>query len=247
MAGRISYYGGIVTNGLVLALDAAKRDSYPGSGTTWNDISGNRNNGTLTNGPTFDAGNGGSIVFDGVDDYVVTGDIPFRLGNTFSINFYIYWDNIERNNISLLGKRNGNPFNQYVFYIGSGNPYIGGLGKTLTFFARRDINGNNTNDIILTYLFPSAGIYNICLSMDVLTQNLYINGVLNNTTNRNNTGQTFNITNRNLIIGSVLNDANNGILSPFLGNIYQTLIYNRALSATEILQNYNATKGRYGL
>ena len=70
MAGRIAYYGGIVTNGLVLDLDAAKRDSYPGSGTTWNDISGNVNKGTLTNGPTFDTGSGGSLVFDGVDDYV---------------------------------------------------------------------------------------------------------------------------------------------------------------------------------
>jgi hypothetical protein len=62
MAGRIAYYGGIVTNGLVLALDAAKKDSYPGSGTLWKDISGNTNNGTLINGPTFNSGNGGYCV-----------------------------------------------------------------------------------------------------------------------------------------------------------------------------------------
>jgi len=67
----MSYSNGptIVTDGLVLALDAADKNSYPGSGTTWNDLAGS-NNGTLTNGPTFDSGNGGSIVFDGVDDYV---------------------------------------------------------------------------------------------------------------------------------------------------------------------------------
>ena len=70
MAGRIAYYGNIVKDGLVLDLDAAKRDSYPGSGTFWKDISGGGGNGTLINGPTFSSGNGGSIVFDGVDDYV---------------------------------------------------------------------------------------------------------------------------------------------------------------------------------
>ena len=60
----------IITDGLVLALDAANVKSYPGSGTSWNDLSGNNNTGTLTNGPTFDGGNGGSIVFDGVNDYI---------------------------------------------------------------------------------------------------------------------------------------------------------------------------------
>ena len=77
MAGRIAYYGGIVKDGLILDLDAAKRDSYPSSGTVWNDISGFQNNGTLINGPTFNSSNGGSIVFDGVDDYVqCAGSFP---------------------------------------------------------------------------------------------------------------------------------------------------------------------------
>ena len=60
----------IITQGLVLALDAADRNSYPGSGTTWTDLSGNGNTGTLTNGPTYNSANGGSIVFDGSNDYV---------------------------------------------------------------------------------------------------------------------------------------------------------------------------------
>ena len=69
----------IVTDGLVLCLDAASKRSYPGAGTTWTDLKGG-NNGTLTNGPTFDADNGGSIVFDGSDDYVNCGN-----GSDFSI------------------------------------------------------------------------------------------------------------------------------------------------------------------
>jgi len=65
----------IVTSGLVLALDAGNTKSYPGSGTVWTDLSGNGNTGTLTNGPTFNSSNGGSIVFDGVDDFV---NIPYN-------------------------------------------------------------------------------------------------------------------------------------------------------------------------
>ena len=59
----------IISNGLILALDAADKNSYPGSGTAWTDLSGNGNNGTLINGPTFNTGSLGNIVFDGVDDY----------------------------------------------------------------------------------------------------------------------------------------------------------------------------------
>ena len=66
--------GKIVTDGLVLSLNAADRNSYPGSGTTWTDTSGNGNNGTLTNGPTFNSGNGGYIQFDGTNDRVDIAD-----------------------------------------------------------------------------------------------------------------------------------------------------------------------------
>ncbi len=82
----------IITDGLVLALDAANQKSYPGSGTTWSDLSGNGNNGTLTNGPTFDSGNNGSIIFDGVDDYITTGTTPSQLqGNpSFTVSGWFY-------------------------------------------------------------------------------------------------------------------------------------------------------------
>ena len=73
MAGRIGYYGGMVKDGLVLNLDASRLDSYLRTGTSWKDISGNQNNGTLINGPTFNSNNGGSIVFDGTNDYMTLG------------------------------------------------------------------------------------------------------------------------------------------------------------------------------
>ena len=65
----------IVTDGLILYLDAANKKSYPGSGTVWSDLSGNANTGTLTNGPTFDSSNNGSINFDGTDDLVECSSI----------------------------------------------------------------------------------------------------------------------------------------------------------------------------
>ena len=71
----------IVTSGLVLSLDAADKNSYPGSGTTWADLSGNTNNGTLTNGPTFSSANQGSIVFDGVDDSCILPLTNTIIGN----------------------------------------------------------------------------------------------------------------------------------------------------------------------
>ena len=81
---------GIITSGLISALDAADRNSYPGSGTTWTDISGNNNNGTLTNGPTFSSTNGGAIVLDGADDYINTGTI--NLQRNFSLEVIVNMD-----------------------------------------------------------------------------------------------------------------------------------------------------------
>jgi len=77
----------IITDGLVLCLDAGNPKSYPGSGTTWTDLSGNGNNGTLTNGPTYNSGNLGSLVFDGVNDYVNLGDLDLPAPFTLSIWF----------------------------------------------------------------------------------------------------------------------------------------------------------------
>jgi hypothetical protein len=72
-------YPKIVTNGLVLNLDAGQQNSYPGTGTKWTDLSGNGNNGTLVNGPTYSSANGGVIALDGVNDYI---DVPINLTNT---------------------------------------------------------------------------------------------------------------------------------------------------------------------
>jgi hypothetical protein len=89
MAGRVSYYGNIVKDGLVLDLDAAKLQSYPRTGTLWNDISGNNYVGVLTNGPTFNSSNGGSVVFDGVDDFIEFGDVLDLGTNSLTVSHWL--------------------------------------------------------------------------------------------------------------------------------------------------------------
>ena len=84
------FYGPkIITNGLVLYLDAANRNSYPGSGTTCTDLSGNNNNFTLVNGPTFSSGNMGNIVFDGTDDYLLINSLVWNYNADFTIQFWL--------------------------------------------------------------------------------------------------------------------------------------------------------------
>ena len=94
-------FGKIVTDGLVLALDAADRNSYVSGSTTWRDVSGNNNSGSLVNGPTFSSGNGGSIVFDGVDDFIEFGDILDLGINSMTVNQWLYFSNNNTTQITL--------------------------------------------------------------------------------------------------------------------------------------------------
>jgi hypothetical protein len=224
-----NYSPKIVTNGLVLYLDAANRYSYPGSGTTWSDISRGGNNGTLVNGPTYNSANGGSIVFDGVDDYQ-TGNISnlgLNANGTFTVECTLKYNTNAgtQNPITLTGISN----NSIQIGLISGSPIIWKYGGTT----------------VLTYTLPAAGTtYRISVSVTPTTVAVYINGILNNT-NNSPVLQTGAIT---YLYNSAYSTL--GTLTPssyFNGNIYQTSIYNRALSATEVLQNYNATKTRFGL
>ena len=110
----------IVTDGLILALDAADKNSYPGSGTTWTDLSGNGNNGTLTNGPTFSSANGGSIVFDGVDDSVTVSSITWT-PPAFTVNWFTF-GNTRTNFNQVIGAGWG----AFLFHTDAqGSAYVG--------------------------------------------------------------------------------------------------------------------------
>jgi hypothetical protein len=232
----------IIEDGLVLYLDAGNRKSYPGSGTTWFDKSGGDNNGTLTNGPTFNTGSLGSIVFDGVDDYVNTVDTPLRFGNTFSLSVWYYWDGINTF-AAIVAKRNGQlSFTQYAFVIIE-NINSGGTSNKIRFI----MIPSNAAQHSLFYSMPSAGWYHAFATVAPLEQKLYVNGILRETNDNNYSSTNFNVVNRNMLIGATWNDAGTGITTPYNNRISNVAAYNRTLSAQEVLQNYNATKGRFGL
>lgn len=222
----------IVTSGLVLALDAGDINSYPGSGTTWYDVSGT-NNGTLTNGPTFNSGNGGSIVFDGVDDFIkVThnGSLDFNSSDFTTVN----WCRIDGGSgtyRSLFQNSVGETSTRQFGLVGATNNKWG-VWMTI-------------NNIWDSRLFSSSGIILGAWTMVTVTYknnsnlNIYVNGVLDATTPISG-NLTYNPTVMN--IGKRYSAA-----EFFNGPIATGLIYNRTLTAQEVLQNYLAQKSRFGL
>lgn len=247
MSGRIAYYGGIVTNGLVLNLDAAKKDSYAGSGTVWRDISTNNYSGSLVNGPTFNSANGGGIVFNGTNNYYTPSGSTFNYspGTTgeVSLELWVYPTGPYSTYLAEPPVTNlGAFFGQGIFANTTG----WGIGMLTTSGINNFIfqvrNSGNTSSPISS--FTNNNWYHV---VGTFTRNentrLYINGTLVATTSNTNIG--------NLTITPSINDAaiGRGGGQPFYaGSITSTArIYSKPLSATEVLQNYNATKNRFGL
>lgn len=246
MSGRVSYLGGIVKNGLVLDLDAGKLDSYNRLGTTWNDLSGNQNNGTLLNfgGQFWDSAYGGSILFDGIDSYVNFSDVPFRITNyNFTSEFVFYFNGNNYTNKPLLGKRSSAaPFNQWGVGINNGNPYAGGTGKVLIAFLRDDNNPDNSSfDRTVTYTLPSAGIYHVVLTNSQSQAQLWVNGVLRNISSVGMASGNFNISGYNFRIGNYYTS------NYWDEKFYITRFYNNTLSNSQITQNYNSIKSRFNI
>jgi hypothetical protein len=228
MAGRIAYYGNIVRDGLVLDLDAAKRDSYPGSGTTWFDISGNGYTGTLTNEPTFDSANGGSIVFDGVDDFIAGSTSPnFAFGTgDFTISYWTYINAFSGTGTpTFIDLRTSGPGPGYADYIQT--------NKFKLFI-------NNTDAYTSTGSISIGSWYNITTTRQSTTLSVYFNGVLDGTASNN-----ANLTENGFRLARNINTVGTSYLN---GRIASVLIYKgKSLTSQEVTQNYNALKGRYGL
>jgi len=226
-------YPSIVTSGMVLNLDAGYVPSYPKTGTTWSDLSGNNNNGTLVNGPTFNSANGGTIVFDGTDDYApLTTQIFYNTSNPeFTLSF------ICKPNASTI---------QRLYSEGGSS-----LGRL--FFG---INASGVIDL---------GIGNSTLADGTITPspNLTLNineWVALTVTNKNNTtvfyknGVVWSTNTHSIQSSSPINAGESRIGRQYGGNgeyfsgsIPIAQIYNRALSPSEVLQNYDALKSRFGL
>jgi hypothetical protein len=237
-----NYSPKVVTNGLVLCVDAANQRSYTSGSATWFDLTGNFNNGTLTNGPTFDSTNGGSIVFDGTNDYVNcgSGSSINITGTGLTLSAWIKRTASNTNGAykRIIEKAATYPALQYSFVITPPDASVGEGRLLLDLYINNALPSSVTGSIQLqlnTWYFVNT-------TYDGSFRRIYVNGNLDG-----QLATTGNITstNSNLVLGDYLPGP--GGSYAFKGNIANTQIYNRALSATEILQNYNATKTRFGL
>ena len=223
------------TNGLVLCLDAADKNSYPGSGTTWTDVSGYRNNGTLTNGPTFSNTNGGTIVFDGTDDYISIPDSTTVNPNTGSFTI-LAWVNSDPSN-------GGDGWDLWVAKrsTSTNGYYIGALvGNGMRFVVGNNLD-SRTDTPFIGFSYNTWTMVTAVLDLNLNTQTIIRNN-FEETASTTPSGGTYANT-VNLNIGADFNGANYQVN----GKIATVRLYNRALTATEISQNYNATKSRFGL
>jgi hypothetical protein len=205
----------VVESGLVLALDAANRKSYPGSGTTWTDLSGNGNNGTLVNGVGYNSGNGGSLVFDGSNDYVQFSSV--------SVRTICFWGRMDADIPDLAG------------LVCTSATTDGALrtSPARTFRTSPDANDFH-NGFVSSFMIN--GVSN--LSNDgsgglvipngrTLQQDFYV-GAIGNARNLSTISHTF--------MGRV-----------YKGRVYAVYLYNRVLTNNELLQNFNATRGRFSI
>jgi len=230
----IGYNPTLVTSGIVLALDAANIKSYPGSGTAWNDMSSTNNNGTLVNGPTFNSSNGGSIVFDGINDYVTmpsTGNVLSFGTNDFAVNFWIYMSSTANQTIFTNYTSYNTGFVNY-FFIG----YLSGLSGIYIL----DSSGNTTSPTQVGASITQNTWTHIIFTRTGTTYYCYKNGVLVNS--QSDTDVNYSGTGRTILLGGGLPDF--GYMN---GRIANTTVYNKVLSQAEVLQNFNAYRGRFGV
>jgi hypothetical protein len=215
----------VVRDGLMLHLDAANKKSYAGTGTAWNDLSGNGRNGTLTNTPSYSSLNSGSIVFDGIDDFVQCSGSVTTTAATF-----LAW--IRRN--GTQGTYDGILFSRGTSVTGMG-------------FFSSDQLGYSWNDAMNTYnwasglTIPDLTWCMVAVSVTSTSATAYLCQSSGITSATNTVSHT----------STVIDDIKIGIDEfsnrCFAGNIAIAQLYNRALTAAEITQNFNASRGRYGV
>ena len=232
----------IVTDGLVFAVDAANYESYPGSGTTWTDLVGN-NNGTLTNGPVFDGGNGGSIDFDGTDDKVLYGSNGASILNGLTELTLQVWYKADTTNNDMgiiYGKTSGTNDDALFGMRFDQSGGTGGGNQVI----KSGFGNNATNQIESSSNIQSTDWTCITVTCVLGTSiKLYKNGIEDTPTSTRIVSSGT-----NSISGATDIAIGVGAKSAlFNGKIPVVTIYNRTLSSTEILQNYNALKSRFNL
>jgi hypothetical protein len=230
----VNYSPSIVRSGLVLHLDAANRKSYSGSGTSWNDISGSGNNGTLLNDVGYNSSNKGIMIFDGTNDYcnIANTSIGNFATSDFSVSCWAKAASSADTTRGLFSKydpHSGNGTGWFIFYRD------GIIWVRIT----QDLAAPLEMSQIIVSV-PTSVWYNITITRTANYFSLYINGVLYQT---NTTTNIINCSSAGpLRIGSGYSSG-----YYYIGDVGAASIYNRALTPLEIRQNFNALRGRYGI
>lgn len=226
----------VTTDEILMYLDAGNAKSFAVGATAWNDVSRGNKDGALQNGATFSTANNGSIVFDGIDDRV-------RLQNTN------LWFPISSGEFTLdvwiksPGLAIGNTYNGIISLS---------YGLTLSTLSSGDVIFRVYDSVLSTIVnLTSIGVdcndnrwHHIVATNDGTTSKIYIDGAFNISEPVSFNGDTNPVwyTNPNICL---IGDEVNNINRYFNGNISMVKVYDKALSAAEVLQNYNATKSRY--
>jgi hypothetical protein len=245
MAGRIAYLGNIVTQGLILDLDAAKKESYPGSGTTWSDISGNALTGNFTqinftSSINYTSNNYGGLIFPGTDSdgnggvSVRFADNPvFKQTQQYSIDLWLQCDipsNDEWIVVNGVGSLNGSQFNYAI-------------RKLSSIYTIYISDGTNSTSLT-TSISASSTVHNLQITVDYQTNiKAYLNG--SNTYSTSSMYSNYNGNNQKMEIGGLI--AGGSTTRFFTGTLYKASLYSRALSQAEVQQNFNAYRTRYGI
>ena len=215
----------VIDTGLVLALDAGDTNSYSGIGTTWYDLSGQGNNGTLVNGPTYSSANGGSLVFDGTDDTV---NFEYDLRSNWTYECWVNKD--AKGGFSFLGQ--GTTSSRSGLHIVMYDDKL-----------RFGMFANDT-DALGLYSNTSTGVwyhYAFTYNHSTFLKQIYRNGV--QLTGTPSQTQTAYIGTGTVRIGGLYSSAG-GVAD---GKIASSKLYNRVLTASEVKQNFVALRGRFGI
>ena len=226
----VDYNPKIITDNLVLCLDAANTKSYGGSGTTWTDLSSGGYNGTIS-GATYTSGVDGYFDFDGTNDSVTidsgirstVGQFVAESSNPFSISIWFEPTTSDTGRNCMFSKANG--------FGSAGNIFLEYAGTNLSSVIR----GTGTDDF---YTSLTSTWHEVAICWDGTTFKSYVNGsFVSNLSVGTATSQDTDVK---------IGNAGNGN-EPFDGKISNVKVYTKALTATEVAQNFNALRGRYGI
>jgi hypothetical protein len=227
-AHRSRYVQTLVQGGLTLNVDAGNPYSYAGAGFDWYDVSGNSYICTLINGPTY---SNGAIVFDGTNDFVDL-TYPYSVSIAASGNaarsMFVWIKTTYTSNQAFIST--GTAANSQSFNLVKYGSYIGVMGYNNDYYPSTGNAGILITDGVWHY---------IGVTFDGTNLRMYVDGILDNTSGT----LTYSTTGQNNFIGKSSHTGNENYTNGSMGMVH---VYNRALSGAEVLQNYNATKGRFG-